>query len=62
MARYDEARADYLQLSQIMSELGVQPSGEDRRLEEDINRGANADEGSERRQKDELMRAIDVRV
>jgi len=43
-------------------ELGTGISGEHTQLKEDIERGANTSEVSERRRKDELMRAVDVRL
>lgn len=60
MARYDEARADYMELADIMKELSMEISSEQIQLKADIDRGANAGEDDERRQRDELMRAVDV--
>ena len=61
MARYDEARADYAEFAKIKGELGMEISREETQLQRDIDSGADASEDSERRRKDELMRAIDVR-
>jgi hypothetical protein len=60
MAQYDKARADYTAFADIQREAGVVISREEERLKEDINVRADADEDSDRRRKDELMRAIDV--
>src|SRR5690348_5094135 len=62
MARYDEASADYAELANIRGELAMEISAEERQLKEDIDGGAQAIEDSERRSKDELMRAVDGRA
>jgi tetratricopeptide (TPR) repeat protein len=61
MATYEAAIADYEQLVRLVREMGREPTQEQKQLKDDIDLGANAPEGSKRRQKDELMRAIDVR-
>jgi hypothetical protein len=60
MARYDEARKDFTELANIMGGLAVNISREEMQLNKDIDHGAEASEDSERRRKDELMRAVDV--
>jgi hypothetical protein len=62
MARYDEAQADYGEFAKIMGEIGTEISGEELKLKEDLDRKAAAGDDSEQRQRDDLMRAIDVSV
>jgi hypothetical protein len=62
MSRYMQANADYDELVRLVREMGGEPTKEQVRLKAEIDTGANASEGSKRRQKDELMRAIDVRL
>ena len=62
MARYEESRADYAEFMRYMGELGVELSQDEVQLKEAIEHGATATEGSKRRQKDELMRAVDVHL
>ena len=59
MARYDEAQADYGNFANIMGEIGAEISGEELKLKKDLDCRAAGDD-SEHRQRDELMRAIDV--
>jgi hypothetical protein len=62
MAKYEEASVDYAELERLAGELGIELSAEQTQLKGDIEQGMKAGEGSERRRKDELMRAIDVCV
>ena len=60
MARYEEAQADYREFADIMGEIGKEISGEELKLKEDLDRKAVAGDNSKQKQKDELIRAIDV--
>ena len=60
MARYDEAQADYREFADVMRGIGKEISGEELMLKEDLDRRAAAGDDSEQKQRDELMRAIDV--
>ena len=60
MARYEEAQADYREFADVMGEIGKEISGEELKLKEDLDRRAAAGDDSKQKQKDELIRAIDV--
>ena len=60
MARYEEAQADYREFADVMGEIGKEISGEELKLKEDLDRKAVAGDNSKQKQKDELIRAIDV--
>jgi hypothetical protein len=57
-ARYDEVRAEY----KAFVNLAGGSTMDVMQLKEEIDRGAEAREGSDRWLKDQLMRAVDVRV
>ena len=60
MARSGQATADYDELVRLVRKMGGAPTHQQTQLKAEIDAGANASEGSKRRQKDDLMRAVDV--
>jgi hypothetical protein len=61
-AKYGEARSDFDLFERICIELGVEVTAEEYYWSSKIYDGLQASEGSERRQKDDLLRAVDVRM
>jgi hypothetical protein len=61
MARYDEAHAAYAEFANLANK-NEECTLEEIELKEEIDRGAQASEDSDRWLKDRLMRAVDVRA
>lgn len=61
-AKYSEARSDFEDCERLRIEGGVGITAEQGNLLVQIEEGLKAPEGSRRRQKDELLRAVDVRA
>jgi hypothetical protein len=59
-AKYSEALSEYEELIKLRTKLSLGIMDEDRELQLAIDEGMKAPQRSERRQKDELMRAVDV--
>jgi hypothetical protein len=61
-AKYNEARSDLEESVQLYNEGGLETTLEQSDLSIQIDEGLNAPQDSPRREKDELLRAVDVRV
>ena len=61
-SKYGEARSDFDPFERICIELGVETTAEEYCWSSKIYDGFQALEGSERRLKDDLLRAVDVRM
>jgi tetratricopeptide (TPR) repeat protein len=59
-AKYNEALSEYEELIKLGTESTLGTRAEDRDLKLAIDEGLKAPQGSDRRRKDELMRAVDV--
>jgi hypothetical protein len=59
-AKYSEARSDFDDYQRLCIEVGIAAEQSDLLIQ--IEEGLNAPEGSRRRQKDELLEAVDVRA
>lgn len=61
-AKYSEARSDLEESVRLYNEGGLETTLEQSDLSIQIDEGLNAPQDSPRREKDELLRAVDVRV
>jgi hypothetical protein len=61
-AKYSKARSDLEESVRLYTDGGLETTSEQSDLSIQIDEGLNAPQGSPRRQKDELLRAVDVRV
>ena len=60
-ARYEEALSDFKVLEKLRLETKTMVTVEERRLKNDIDKAIRGVGGRDQQQKDELVRAVDVR-